>query len=142
MIWFFLNKYFYHSHSANICWLPVPRGSNSSQTGDPFFPKEILTRTAVHRADKYGAVLVEVGQLNTGLLDAHLVASRKWFLDLETGVTGVKLLTTVREMTFLRNLHTAVMPGAHWYSHDRQSFPHLRKLVIDFSSYNHHSGTC
>lgn len=66
-----------------------------------------------------------------GLQDAHLVAYRKWFVDSETGVTGVKVLTAVGEMTFLRNFHTEIMHGVYQYS---WPFPHFRKLVIDFST--------
>lgn len=48
-------------------------------------------------------VLVEVGYLNPGPPDTHVGSSRKWFLDLAAGVTRVKVVTAVGEMTIPRN---------------------------------------
>lgn len=86
----------------------MPGGSNSSQTGDSFFfffppLKEILNRTLVYKAHRCGMVLVEVGYLNPGPPDTHVGSSRKWFLDLAAGVTRVKVVTAVGEMTIPRN---------------------------------------
>lgn len=47
---------------------------------------------------------------------------------------GVKVITTVEEMIFLRNLYIQVMFGVHQYSYDKLSFPNFMKFVIDFSS--------
>lgn len=55
-------------------------------------------------------------------------------LDSEAGITGVKVITTVGEMTFPSDWHIQVIPGVHQYSYDQLSFPNFMKLLIDFSS--------